>query len=378
MPPHSGPVPLATFCVDPFRSTVRDGENAATLGTNGFVYPGRTARLAMLVDAPRSHPVTRLRQAAVWWNIDTLRGALAEQLGGPIEPPRSAHWNTDHVEDQVSSLVLAARQSHWLTSLPLMLENLTLRAAQQAYVDGIEGAADGADDVVGAVFTVNGHLDGAEIYQSHALFSAMWPRLLQAHAIEAIASRSTTAEPGLVLTNSDVETFLASAQAGAVRQQVKGTYLLHDSENAVFAETRAADGSWVNRSYLARSVTVADTPDGAILAMLENGMVDNRPLASLSDRAFVTMQRDAAGSWTAKIQQFVPRFDFTGTAFYGTPGDRSMVIPILMAVSFFGFLFWVAVVPPRSRRDDIVRCRIGVGESKSLSSRRTCRSIGVR
>ena len=141
------------------------------------------------------------------------------------------------------------------------------------------------------------------------------------------------------MTNSDVETFLPLRKRERCASRSRGL-LLRDSENAVFAETRAADGSWVNRSYLARSVTAADTPDGAILAMLENGMVDNRPLASLSDRAFVTMQRDAAGSWTAKIQQFVPRFDFhrhgvlrrSGRSQHGDPnldGGFVLRLPVL-------------------------------------------------
>ena len=37
LPPHSGPMTLATFCIDPFRSTARDGENADTLKPVGML-----------------------------------------------------------------------------------------------------------------------------------------------------------------------------------------------------------------------------------------------------------------------------------------------------------------------------------------------------
>lgn len=375
LPPHSGPVPLATFCVDPFRSSARDGEDPATLAAANRQFPGRMAKLVMLADAPRSKAVERLRQSGVWWSIDTTRTELSRRLGGPIEPPRQAHWNTEHLREQVSSVMLAARQSSWLTSLPLALENLRLESAQQAYVNAIEATADMEGDVIGAVFALNGSLDSAEIYQSHALFDAMWPRLLQARAVEALAVANAAGEAGTAppVPVFVVEQFLATAQAGAARPQAKGQHaVLRDSDAAIYAETGASDGTWVNRSFVARSAHAADTPEAAILRMLEAGQVNDRPLASLGDRSFLIMRRDAAGTWKGALYAAVPPLDLAGPwrALYGDPGaagaDRSMVMPGLMALAFFAFLFWIGAPPRRTRRHDFVQCRLGPGDVAAL------------
>ncbi len=270
LPPHSGPVPLATFCVDPFRSTARDGEAADRLASPGTMFPGRMAKLAMMVAAPRSRAVRRMRQTGVWWSIDSTRAQLGHTLGTPVEPPRETHWNLADSQDQVPSAILAGRQSSWLTSLPLALENRALVDAQQDYVNGLEAAA-AAGDIVGAVFAVNGDLDGAEIYQSHALFAAMWPQLLRAHAVEAIAAsdRPAATPPAL----DAVEAFLASAQAGTAR---KTSPRLRDSDAAIYAETSDRGGAWINRSFVATAhpAEAAGRPEAMLLGMLETGQVN--------------------------------------------------------------------------------------------------------
>lgn len=369
LPPHSGPIPLATFCVDPFRSAARDGEDPATLATGGLVFPGRAAKLAMLVAGPQSKAVERMRQAGVWWNIDTTRSELSRRLGGPVEPPRQVHWNTDRLQQQISSAMLAARQSSSITSLPLALENLRLQNAEQAYVDDIEATAEKADDIIGAVFAVNGSVDGAEIYRSHALFAAMWPRLLRAHAIEAIAGTDVAQEAAAAPPVPAVQQFLTAAEAGTARQQGKGQYsVLRDSDAAIYAETRAGDGGWINRSFLARSAPVAGAPETAILNMIETGRVDGRPLASLGDRAFLMMRRDPAGAWSGVIREGVPRFDFgVPWSHVGRDAESNMLMPGLMAISFFAFLFWLAASPRRARNDFAIPYRVATSEAASFT-----------
>jgi hypothetical protein len=309
LPPHSGPIPLATFCVDPFRSAARDGEAADRLASPGAMFPGRMAKLAMMVTAPKSRAVRRLRQTGVWWSIDSTRAQLAHNLGVPMEPPRETHWNLAASQDQVSGAVLAGRESSWLTGLPLALENRTLVDAQERYANDLEAAA-AAGDIVGAVFAVNGSLDGAEIYQSHALFAAMWPQILRAHAVEAIAASDRPA--GTPPALDSVEAFLAAAQAGTAR---KANPRVRDSDAAIYAETSERGGAWVNRSFVATAhpAEAAGTPEALLLAMLETGEIntgpaDARPIADLGDRDIVVLRRDPSGEgWLTAIEREADR-----------------------------------------------------------------------
>jgi hypothetical protein len=342
LPPHSGPVSLATYCVDPFRSTARDGEAADRLAAPGMMFPGRMAKLAMLVAAPRTRAVRRMRQSGVWWSIDSTRAQLADSLGAPVEPPRETHWNRVGTPDQVASAILAGRRSSWLTSLPLALENGALIDAQQSYANNLEAAAL-ADDIVGAVFAVNGNLDSAEIYQSHALFAAMWPQLLRAHAVEAVASNASATPP----SPQAVTAFLQSAEAGATRQGTAPSIVLRDSAAAIYLETSDRGGAWINRSIVSTTLppAMAGLPEAMLLGMLESGHInggelDGRPLASLGDRDVVVLRRDAAGEgWTSAIEQPEPEL------MLGGPGGA-----LSLAIIGLAFLMLLSsLINPRSR-----------------------------
>jgi len=360
LPPHSGPVPLATFCVDPFRSTARDGEAADRLASPGAMFPGRMAKLAMMVAAPRSRAVRRMRQTGVWWSIDSTRAQLAHNLGAAVEPPRETHWNLADSQDQVSSAILAGRQSSWLTSLPLALENPALVDAQQGYANGFDAAAT-ADDIVGAVFAVNGNLDGAEIYQSHALFAAMWPQLLRAHAVEAIAASDRPA--GTPPALDTVEAFLASAQAGTAR---KANPRLRDSDAAIYAETGDRGGAWISRSFVATAhpAEAAGTPEAMLLGMLETGQIvagqvnpgqaDARAIASLGDRDIVVLRRDPSGEgWLPTIEQ--PEADRAYEAMLA--GADNLAAAVISFV-LFALLFVLIAPLSHARRSRIVRGRL--------------------
>jgi hypothetical protein len=46
---------------------------------------------------------------------------------------------------------------------------------------------EGKPDVIGYVFAINGKVNSADVYASNALFKKLWPKLLKASAIEALA-----------------------------------------------------------------------------------------------------------------------------------------------------------------------------------------------
>jgi hypothetical protein len=223
LPPRSGRVPLGTFCVDPFRSAARQGENPHRFVSVGQ-FPSRVAKLSMLSGSSDSKAIREIRQSGIWWSIDTLRSRLSDRLGVEMEPPRAAHWPGDDAQNVRANTVLAARRSSWTSSLPLALENRRLVQAQQGYISALNATAVRGADLIGAVFAINGRVEGAEIYQSTALFRQAWPKLLRAYATEAIASAGSATE--VLPSPATINNYLTAAQQGQTRDRTAGSDVL--------------------------------------------------------------------------------------------------------------------------------------------------------
>ena len=83
---------------------------------------------------------------------------------------------------------------------------------QEAYIKALKPAGENDDDIVGFVFAVNGKLNSADAYPSNGLFRKMWPKLLDASAIEAISHKD---DPRVGAPSMDpVTAFLAAPEAG--------------------------------------------------------------------------------------------------------------------------------------------------------------------
>jgi hypothetical protein len=245
IPPHSGPMPIASFCVEQGRWTGRGREDARRFETAAASVPSREAKLA--IAAPRPAPaktpgdhqlsadVSR-RQQEVWRNVGKIQDKLTHALAAPVAMPESR------------------------SSLQLSLENEKLKDAQAAYVKALRPAGEGEDDVIGYVFAINGKLNSADLYPSNGLFRKMWPKLLAAATTEAIGDKGAASDAALP-SPADVLTFLKSAEAGpAVDQPLTGTMKLETREaaGALFFQAQrvpaapGADAGWVHRNYLAK------------------------------------------------------------------------------------------------------------------------------
>ncbi|MFS8085535.1 MAG: ARPP-1 family domain-containing protein, partial [Acidobacteriota bacterium] len=73
------------------------------------------------------------------------------------------------------------------TSLQLALENKEVQKTAENYIEALAGIVNRKPDVIGYVFAINGKINSADIYASSVLFKKLWPKLLKASAIEAIA-----------------------------------------------------------------------------------------------------------------------------------------------------------------------------------------------
>jgi hypothetical protein len=248
IPPHSGPLPIASFCVEQGRWSARDREDGRNFTTAAAAVPSREAKIAMKAPAAappsagsqapaaieQSSDVSR-RQHEVWNDVAKIQDKLAHALNAPVAMPESR------------------------SSLQLSLENQKLKEAQAAYVKALAPAGEGESDVIGYVFAVNGKLNSADLYPSNGLFRKMWPKLIAANATEAIGDKGAASDA--LPSTADVLAFLKAAEDGkASERPVTRNVKLEtrEAERALFFETRRAPASpgaaagWVHRNYLAK------------------------------------------------------------------------------------------------------------------------------
>ena len=249
LPPKSGAVPIASFCVEQGRWTARGREDAGNFSTASAAVPSREMKLAMKAPIPAAAPAPRdpsrrgnivsldetsARQQQVWNNVQKTQSRLTSSLGASVRSAQSA------------------------SSLQLALENEKLVDAQKGYIKALKAAGEKDDDIVGFVFAVNGELNSADVYPSNGLFRKMWIKLITASAIEAIGHKD---QPAVAPPSVEAVTaFLAVADAGTASEKALNAGVKLETREAdkayLFETARVASptspASWVHRNYLAR------------------------------------------------------------------------------------------------------------------------------
>ena len=242
LPPQSGEVSIAAFCVEHGRWTARGSEDARQFASASAAMPSHDAKVAMrnFIAAQPTQPgreplafaagaSTGRSQQEIWSTVSKTQDKLSRSVGAPVAAEASP------------------------SSLQLSLENEKLKSAQAAYLEALQGAGEADSDIVGYVFAVNGKIDSGDVYASSALFRKMWSKLLAANVTEAIGAKDAAgaAAPSV----KDVEAFLANASTGTMAERAIGAHVhlaTRDAGTSLYAETRRADGSWVHRNYLAK------------------------------------------------------------------------------------------------------------------------------
>ena len=110
------------------------------------------------------------------------------------------------------------------------------------------------NDVIGYVFAINGQVNSADIYASRALFAKLWPKLLKATSVEAIAELRKDIEMKPV-TNETIIGFLAESEqpAAATKDVTRRVKLVtKEDDKTAFFETQDRDqkDGWVHRNYI--------------------------------------------------------------------------------------------------------------------------------
>jgi hypothetical protein len=247
LPPRSGAVSIAAFCVESGRWTARGNEDVKQFSSAAAAMPSHEAKVAMRAYVATAAPPAGAAASAVssyaggagvgesqqeiWALARKTQDSLSRSVGAPVAAPASP------------------------SSLQLSLENEELKQAQAAYIAALRGAGESGDDIVGYVFAINGKINSGDVYASNALFRKMWSKLLAANVTEAISVKEASGAAPPPPPVKDVEAFLAKASAGAMAERAINASVhlaTLDGDASLYAETRRADGSWVHRNYLAK------------------------------------------------------------------------------------------------------------------------------
>lgn len=221
VPPRSGRMPIAAFCVESGRWSKRGDEQAAWFSSSDNAVATKDLKLA----AKRANS-----QEAVWQNVSLAQEKLSRNVGATVNAVVST------------------------TSFELSVENPKVKATSASYIDALNGILRNKSDVIGYAFAINGQVNSADVYASHELFAKLWPKLLKASAVEAIAELHQRAKPEPV-ADETIRAFLndseqPDAKAKEVTERVR--VVTREDDKNIFFETqdRLQKDVWVHRNYI--------------------------------------------------------------------------------------------------------------------------------
>jgi hypothetical protein len=221
VPPRSGKIPIAAFCVEQGRWSKRGNETAGKFESSNEVVATRDLKIA--ANKTKS-------QSEVWAKVAEAQDKLSQNTGVTVNSSVSA------------------------SSLQLSLENSRVQEMTADYVRKLSGITSGKGDVIGYAFTINGKINSADIYGSNVLFQKLWPKLLKASAVEAIAELQKGLKFETVKSSSVQEFFEAADDGKASEDEVAGRVkrVTRESDKHIVFETvdQSQKAGYIHRSYV--------------------------------------------------------------------------------------------------------------------------------
>lgn len=257
VPAKSGKVPIGAYCVEHGRWSARGKEDAHRFASADKALPSREAKLALL-NPEQPRPVGTANAEPRRQSAERTRTPEQRQLGSfPMQSRQEEVWA--HVRKIQSGLSASLNERVTsevsASSLQLSLENEKVAFAKAAYLDALLEKGAGEPDIVGVVVAINGRVSSADVYPSNGLFRKMWPKLLEAAAVEAIGSKNAPSSPA---PEADaVRGFIETAEAARPTSSPADPQLpvrrtVRDSDKSLLIEAERSDGTLIHRAYVAK------------------------------------------------------------------------------------------------------------------------------
>jgi hypothetical protein len=264
LPAHSGRLPIASFCVEQGRWSKRGAEAADQFGSSNAVVAGKALKMAVMDKKDQGqvwNQVAAEREGLAMAAPVVVAGSVSSGSGsaggvgsgsaggyGPAAaPPAAGRMNLSGEFPALASS----------TSMQMAMDSKPVVDATAGYLRDLAKIVDGQSDVVGYAYAINGKLNSAEVYASRELFLKMWPKLVRASAVEALAERPkaqvSQKAPGIPAVQAVLS---ESEKAAETSKQVNGslTVVKKESAQTLLFETRdqGKDGAWMHRSYVVK------------------------------------------------------------------------------------------------------------------------------
>ena len=227
VPPKSGKIPLPAYCVE--RTAARWMQPINESNGTFKASPGQVVSNSLRL-AGRYYQ----DQGGVWKGVSESQAKLAKNVNSE---------SRDKASD---------------SSLALSLKVKEVADAGDKYVKELQPVVGEAKDVVGYAYAINGKVYAADVFGSSELFRKVWPRLIQANAIEAVSDQEKDKkfEPATI---AKVEAFLkaadtAKAKSRALDEAKKLREVISNDEKERVLRFETKEGgekeSYLRRNYL--------------------------------------------------------------------------------------------------------------------------------
>jgi len=265
VPPKSGKLSISSFCVEQGRWSGRGGEGVSEFNSSQKALNSKELKIAAKHSASQQEVWDKVAKSQAKLSAGVVAADAAPTNPTPPQPAAETQvaaggrGNSANVQNRAvnaSPEAFSVASSASSSSLQLSLENEHLKQAVDEYVKKLSPIIEGKNDVIGYVFAINGQINSADVYSSHALFKKLWPKMIESSGAEAVGEFEKAKTYDQVKADA-VKTFLLDAESGKATEKevtARVTSVKRESEKNLFFETRDRSRSktWLHRNYLAK------------------------------------------------------------------------------------------------------------------------------
>jgi hypothetical protein len=159
---------------------------------------------------------------------DVIKLASVAPLARPdIREKAQAQKSQEQVWSAVAETVTVTGTSTSTGTLKSVYEDKEVNKKINAYEQALRNKLS-AESIVGVVAAIGDKVISADVFASHSLFQAYWPKMLKSYALEAV-SRNSTAKQQVI--KAEAEAFLARVQGTNTANGHEGVYRLKESQS---------------------------------------------------------------------------------------------------------------------------------------------------